>query len=215
MRRPRASGRGAHPDRNRSSLPPVTSAHILAAGFTTGGRALYRAMANLDRLRVVAGRSSDPANPEPGVLRDVIERVHTVAVVGLSRDPAKAARRVPSYMATKGYELIPVNPFADRILGKVARPSLDAVTQPVDMVQVFRPSEDAGKVIRDAAERPEAPVIWLQEGIRHDAAATAARAAGLIVVQDLCFYQAHRALAEDLARSLVDEADQAEIGGAG
>ena len=164
-------------------------------------------MANLDRLRVVTGRSSDPGNPEPGVLRDVIERVHTVAVVGLSRDPAKAARRVPSYMATKGYDLIPVNPFADRILGKPARASLAAVDEPVDMVLVFRPSEEAGDVLREAAARPERPVIWLQQGIRNDAAARPARDDGLTVIQDLCFYQAHRALAEDLARQDPEEAE--------
>lgn len=157
-------------------------------------------MSDLDRLRTVIARSGDPDNPPAEVIADIIESVGLVAVVGLSRDPGKPARRVPSYMSTKGYEIIPVNPFADRILGKRARASLSDVTEPVDMVLVFRPSEDAGAVMRAAAQRKERPVIWLQEGIRNDEAAAAARAQGLKVVQDLCFYQAHRALAEDFAR---------------
>lgn len=161
-------------------------------------------MSDLDRLGAVIARSGDADNPTADELAEIIESVGTVAVVGLSRDPAKAARRVPSYMATKGYELIPVNPFGDRILGKEARASLADVTEPVDMVLVFRPSAEAGSVIRDAAARPERPVIWLQVGVRNDPAAATARNQGLVVVQDLCFYQAHRALSEDFARIRVE-----------
>ena len=157
-------------------------------------------MGNLDRLRTVTMRSGDSGNPPPEVLKDIIEAVRTVAVVGMSRDPFKAARRVPSYMATKGYDMIPVNPYADRILGKDARAKLSDIRDPVDMVLVFRPSDQAGDVIRDAASRSEKPVIWLQEGLRNDEAAEEARAQGLTVIQDLCFYKAHRALADDFAR---------------
>ena len=117
-----------------------------------------------------------------------------IAVVGVSRDPLKAARRVPSYLAAKGYEVLPVNPFADRILGKPAHAKLADVSEAVDMVLIFRPSEDAGPLITEAAQRQERPVIWLQEGIRADAEAMAAREAGLVVVQDLCSYKVHRAL---------------------
>jgi len=157
-------------------------------------------MSDLDRLRTVIARSGDPDNPPLNVLAEVIESTGLVAVVGLSRDPSKPSRRVPSYMATKGYELIPVNPVADRILGREARANLSDVHEAVDMVMIFRPSQEAGAFLAEAAQRPERPVIWLQEGIRHDEAAAAARADGLTVVQDLCFYQAHRALAEDFAR---------------
>jgi len=158
-------------------------------------------MGDLDRLRRVLDVSGDPQNPPARRLKEVITSVSRVAVVGLSRDPAKAARRVPSYMATKGYDIIPVNPFADRILGKPARRHLDEVTEVVDMVLVFRPSTEAGAVLELAAARPERPVIWLQEGIRADSAAAKARADGLTIVQDLCFYQAHRALTEDQLRA--------------
>ena len=151
------------------------------------------------RLARTLDTSSDPANPGPDEISQIMEDTRTIAVVGLSRDPTKAARRVPSYLAAKGFEVIPVNPFATRILGKDARASLADVTDPVDMVLVFRPSSDAGDVIREAAQRPERPVIWLQEGIRNDTAAAEARASGITVIQDLCIYKVHRVLAARVA----------------
>lgn len=158
-------------------------------------------MSENDRLEQVLRRSSDPDNPGAGVILDLISTVQVVAVVGMSRSPEKAARRVPSYMATKGYDVIPVNPFADRILGKVAYANLTEIATPIDLVMVFRPSDQAGAIVEEAAARAEGPAIWLQEGIRSDAEASAARAAGLTVVQDLCFFQVHRAIAEAQLRS--------------
>lgn len=151
-------------------------------------------MTDLEPLSRVLQQSSDPENPPPEVVRDILTGTRTVAVVGLSRDPAKAARRVPSYLAAKGYEVIPVNPHADRILGKEAVAELAELADEVDMVLVFRPPEEAGEVIRQAMERPEEPVIWLQEGIRSDEEARKARKAGRTVVQDLCAFKAHRSL---------------------
>jgi len=151
-------------------------------------------MDHLDRLRGVLAMSTDPFNPPAERIEALFQRLHSLAVVGLSRDPAKAARRVPSYLAAKGYEVIPVNPYAERILGRPARATLDEVEAPVDLVVIFRPSADAGAFVEQAAARPEAPAIWLQEGIRADAEARAAREAGLLVVQDLCTYKVHRAL---------------------
>jgi uncharacterized protein len=141
----------------------------------------------------VRNKSSDPENPSTENLVALINRIRTVAIVGLSRDPAKAARRVPSYMAAKGYDIIPVNPLADRILGKQARASLGEVTEAVDMVMIFRPSSAAGTIMAEAASRPERPVIWLQEGIKDSEVAADLRSRGLTVVQDLCFYKVHRA----------------------
>ncbi len=151
-------------------------------------------MTDLDALAALLQESHDPDNPSPGEIREVMERVRTIAVVGISRDPAKSARRVPSYLATQGYEIIPVNPFVDRILGREARDSLADVAEPVDMVLVFRPPEEAARVMEAATARPERPVIWLQEGIQADEAARKAREAGFTVVQDLCAYKVHRAL---------------------
>ncbi|MHC4934404.1 MAG: CoA-binding protein [Planctomycetota bacterium] len=153
-------------------------------------------------LAAVLAASSDPDNPGPDEMHDLVRRTMTIAVVGMSRDPAKAARRVPSYLAAKGAEVIPVNPNATRILGRRARKTLLEVTEPVDLVLVFRPSDVAGQVVDAAAARPEQPIIWLQEGIRADAAASRARAAGRIVVQDLCLYKVHRALGDTLRRAI-------------
>ncbi len=154
-------------------------------------------MTNLTALDVLLQESSDPDNPDAAQLQDIMRSVTTIAVVGMSRDPTKAARRVPSYLAAKGYDILPVNPFATRILGKAARKSLAEVAEPVDMVVVFRPSEEAGTHLAEAAARPERPVVWLQEDIRADGEAAAARARGLTVVQDLCAYRVHRAATAD------------------
>ncbi len=153
-------------------------------------------MTRTDRLLPLLAASSDPDNPSAAAVEEIVDRVLLVAVVGMSRDATKPARRVPSYMAAKGHEIIPVNPFAERILGKVAYDRLEDVDDSLDMVQVFRPSEDAGAIVTAAMQRPEQPVIWLQEGIRADAEAGEARSLGLQVVQDLCYYKCHRALNE-------------------
>jgi len=151
-------------------------------------------------LRVIRS-SSDPNNPAPEEIVDAVRRLGRVAVVGISRDPMKPARRVPSYLATKGVEIIPVNPYATRILGKPVRRSLAEVTEPVDLVLLFRPSAQVGPFVKLAAGRAERPVIWMQEGIRSDEEAGQARAAGLTVVQDLCIYKVHRAMGlEDTPR---------------
>ena len=158
-------------------------------------------MTRSDRLLPLLANSSDPDNPSPETIEEIVDRVLRVAVVGMSRDPTKPARRVPSYMAAKGHEVIPVNPYADRILGQKAYDRLEDIAEPLDMVLVFRPSEDAGAIVAAAAARPERPVIWLQEGIRADAEVEKARAEGIEVVQDFCYYKAHRALNEMSARS--------------
>lgn len=142
--------------------------------------------------------SSDPDNPDVDALRELLGRIQRVAVVGLSRDPAKAARRVPSYLATKGYSVLPVNPSADHILGQAAVATLAELDGPVDLVLVFRPSEEAGEVIRKALDLPGGPPIWLQEGIRADAEARRAREAGRTVIQDLCIFKVHRSLQHEL-----------------
>lgn len=151
-------------------------------------------MDRLGALRNLLAESSDPDNPEAERILRLFETMHRIAVVGLSRHPHKAARRVPSYLAAHGYEVVPVNPHADRLLGQHARATLEEVTDPVDLVLIFRPSDQAGAFVEQAAARPERPAIWLQEGIRSDDAAAAARAEGRLVVQDLCTYKVHRAL---------------------
>jgi uncharacterized protein len=159
-------------------------------------------MIDRPRLLKVLHQSSDPHNPGPEEMVRIIRDASRVAVVGMSRDPTKAARRVPSYLAAKGVRVVPVNPKATRILGQPARASLEDVPEPVDIVLLFRPSAEVGPFVRVAADRPDTPVIWLQEGIRDDEAAAAARALGRTVIQDLCIFKVHRLLGlDDLLRS--------------
>lgn len=158
------------------------------------GPAYPRPMHRLSALRRILAESSDRSNPEPERIEALFHRLHRIAVVGLSRDPSKAARRVPSYLAAMGYEVIPVNPHADRIMGKHAVARLADVEGHLDMVVVFRPSAEAGALVNEAASRPGRPAIWLQEGIRSDEEAAAARAQGRLVIQDLCTYKVHRAI---------------------
>ncbi len=157
-------------------------------------------MSELDRIAQLLDRSGDRDNPDPARIRALLSGVKTLAVVGISRDPLKPARRVPSYLAAKGLDVIPVNPFAEWLLGRPALASLAEVEEPVDLVLVFRPSGEAGAYIRTAALRSERPAVWLQEGIRDDVAAREAREAGVVVVQDLCLYRVHRALPMNLPR---------------
>jgi predicted CoA-binding protein len=151
-------------------------------------------MDRLDPLRRLLAESSDPDNPPAAQVGELFETMRRIAVIGLSRDPRKAARRVPSYLAAQGYEVVGVNPFADRLLGRPAHATVAEVDGELDLVVIFRPSGEAGRFVSEASERPERPAIWLQEGIRADPEASAVRQAGRFLVQDLCTYKVHRAL---------------------
>ncbi len=151
-------------------------------------------MDGLQGLQSLLDKSGDRDNPRAEELKELMESVRSIAVVGISRNPEKPARRVPAYLASKGYDVIPVNPFVDEILGKKARDSLKDVSEPVDMVLVFRPPEEAAEIAEAAMRRHERPVIWLQKGIRADEVAAIARGLGFTVVQDLCTYEVHKAL---------------------
>jgi predicted CoA-binding protein len=151
-------------------------------------------MDDLLELRHVLAASSDEHNPSAEELRELLERVERIGVIGLSRFPEKAARRVPSYLAAKGYDIVPINPKADRILGRHVYDRLSDVEGDLDMVMIFRPSEEAGPFVEEAARRPEKPAIWLQEGIVASPEIEAARRTGITAVQDLCAFKVHRAL---------------------
>ncbi|MFQ5552495.1 MAG: CoA-binding protein [Thermoplasmata archaeon] len=116
---------------------------------------------------------------------EILERYRTVAVVGLSTHPAKDAHQVPRFVQANGYRIVPVNPFAEEILGEKAYPRLREIPFPIDIVSIFRPSEEVPGIVDEALET-EAKVIWMQSGIRHDEAAEVARRAGLQVIQDRC-----------------------------
>jgi predicted CoA-binding protein len=151
-------------------------------------------MDNLQEVSRLLAASSDDGNPGPDELLQLLERAERVAVVGLSRFHEKAARRVPSYLAAKGYDIIPVNPNAERIFGRDVFAGLSDVPDELDLVIVFRPSGEAGQFVEEASRRPERPAVWLQEGIRADAEISAARLAGVTAIQDLCAFRVHRAM---------------------
>ncbi|MFD1513395.1 CoA-binding protein [Halomarina rubra] len=114
-----------------------------------------------------------------------------IAVVGASTSYEKAAHIVPAYLQRHGYHLSPVNPTADEIFDERAVDSLADVTDTVDVVQVFRPSEEVPEIVEQALARDDVKAIWMQQGIRNDEAARTAEAAGLDVVQDHCMKVEH------------------------
>ncbi|WP_096393452.1 CoA-binding protein [Halorubrum trapanicum] len=124
----------------------------------------------------------------------------TIAVVGCSTTPGKAAHDVPAYLQEQGYRIVPVNPFADEVLGEPAYDAVGDVEEEIDLVDVFRPSEEVPGVVDDVrerhAERGDAGAVWLQLGISHDEAAAAAEADGIDVVQDRCLKIEHGRLRE-------------------
>lgn len=114
----------------------------------------------------------------------------TIAVVGASADPSKPAHRIPRYLQSQGYRIRPVNPRGGEILGEPVARSLAEVDGPVDVVEVFRPAEEAPRIAREAVEAG-AKVLWLQAGISSEEARRVAEAAGLTVVMDRCMGEAH------------------------
>jgi predicted CoA-binding protein len=132
-------------------------------------------------------------------LKDILENAHAIAVVGLSSSPGKASHRVAVYLKHAGYHLIPVNPFSQEILGEKSYSDLEAIPEPIDVVQIFRPSEQVTPFVKQAV-RIKAKVVWMQLGIINESAAEIARAAGLKVVMDRCMKVEHRRLIAGLGR---------------
>jgi hypothetical protein len=123
-------------------------------------------------------------------LRRILE-YDRVAVVGASTSYEKAAHIVPAYLQRHGYELRPVNPTATEIFGEPASDSLADVAAPIDIVQIFRPSEEVPEIVEEALDRDDVKAIWMQPGIRNDEATRAAEDVGVDVVQDRCMKVEH------------------------
>jgi len=126
-------------------------------------------------------------------IADVLE-YETIAVVGCSDTPGKDAHEIPAYLQRHGYRVIPVNPTTDEVLGERSYDTLSAVEEEVEVVDVFRPSEEVAGIVDEAIERGDVKVVWTQLGIRDDEAAERAEAAGLRVVQNRCIMVDHRRL---------------------
>jgi hypothetical protein len=127
------------------------------------------------------------------MMKDILISTKTIASVGLSSNQEKESYWIASYLKEQGYHVIPVNPTADEILGEKAYPDLESIPEQIDVVQVFRRSEDVPPVV-DSAIKAGAKVVWMQEGIVNEQAAQKAREAGLQVVMDACMRMTHRRL---------------------
>ena len=129
-------------------------------------------------------------NPSDDDLKELLTQARTIAVVGASGNPEKASYGIMRKLQSVGYHVIPVNPREAEILGEKSYASLADIPEPVDVVDVFRRSEDTPP-IADEAVRIGAKALWLQSGISNDDAAARAKAGGLIVVMNACIGTEH------------------------
>lgn len=126
---------------------------------------------------------------------EILRQATTIAVVGASDDPAKAAHRIPARLRERGWRILPVNPNDPEVLGVPSVASVADLPDGVDVVEVFRPSEEAADIVREVVARG-IPAVWLQQGISSQEARAVANEAGIDYVEDECM--GHLAVAEDL-----------------
>ena len=126
-------------------------------------------------------------------MREMFQTARTIAVVGLSTNPARPGFYVPEYLMLKGYRVIPVNPTIEEALGQKAYPDLLSVPEKVDVVQIFRRPEDVPAIVEQAI-KIGAKYVWMQIGAANHDAARAAEAAGLGVAMDKCMMVEHKRL---------------------
>jgi len=136
--------------------------------------------------------------PTQEQIRTVLEKYRNIAVFGLSHDRGKTSYLISEYLARKGYTIIPVNPGEETILKRKAYPDLASIPARVDVVQVYRHSEEAlepvGQAVARRKARGDVYVVWLQQGIRNEEARRMAEENDLFFVQDRCLYHEYRML---------------------
>ena len=128
-------------------------------------------------------------NEDPEIV-EILNDSERIAVVGISSKPERASHRVASYLIDAGYDVIPVNPFQEEVLGRKCYPDLGSIPGEVHIVDIFRRPEDVPPVVDEAIDIG-AKVIWMQQGIVNNAAADKALAAGLKVVMNRCIMVEH------------------------
>jgi predicted CoA-binding protein len=152
----------------------------------------------MNLVRSKSGSNLDQKNDPPSLEKDShsdeamkeILRFRNVAVVGISRDPTKPSYYVAEYLKDHGYHIMPVNPFAQQVLGLKCYKTLLDIEEPVDIVDVFRPSQDVPPIIEMAiTKKPK--VVWLQEGIHNSKAEEYAMKHGIDVVWNRCMMKEH------------------------
>ena len=128
------------------------------------------------------------ANPSSEDIRQLLGRIKTIAVVGLSASPTRPSHGVAKALQGFGYRIIPVNPALSAALGEKAYPSLSELPEPVDLVDVFRESRHVAGIVEECIAL-KLPALWLQDGVVDEAAALRAREAGMTVVMNRCIYR--------------------------
>ena len=126
-------------------------------------------------------------------IRKILERKN-IAVVGMSKNEVKPAHFVPKYLIEHGYNVIPVNPTITEVLGRKSYPSIADISEDVDVVDIFRRSEDVPPVVNDAINKKGIKVIWMQSGIYNEEAERKAKENGIDVVFNRCMMVEHNRL---------------------
>ena len=122
---------------------------------------------------------------------EILNSSRVVAVVGLSPKPDRPSYGVANYLKENSYKIIPVNPNAREVLGEVCYPDLVSIPEPVDVVDIFRRSEEVVSIVEEAI-KIRAKAVWMQEGVINEEAAALAKKAGLLVVMDRCMLKEHQ-----------------------
>src|SRR5713226_5026143 len=128
---------------------------------------------------------------------EILKNYKTIAVVGLSSNPARPSHGVTEYMKAAGFRIIPVNPNEKEVLGEKSYARLEEVPEKIEIVNVFRRAEEVPRVV-ESAIRIGAKVVWMQQGIENEEAAEKAAAAGLVTIEDACILVEHRRRRLDL-----------------
>lgn len=139
---------------------------------------------------------------DPAIIEEMLHKARTIAVVGMSDKTWRASHNIGKYLASNGYEVLPVNPALEEIAGMKCSPDLDAAQDAaraqfgtgIDLVDVFRASEHVPAIVDDVI-RLGIPYLWLQDEVMHDEAIARARAAGVKCVQNDCIFREHSRLA--------------------
>jgi predicted CoA-binding protein len=126
---------------------------------------------------------------------NILKEYNIVAVVGLSTKPNRPSHRVAKYLISQGYKVIPVNPDAQEILGTRSYTNLSSIPEPIEIVDIFRRSEEVMPIV-DEAIKIGAKVVWMQEGVINEKAASIAGNAGLQVVMNRCMLKEHMRLSK-------------------
>ena len=127
-------------------------------------------------------------NPDPEQIRQLLQSVHSIAMVGLSPNQLRPSFRVASGLQSLGYRVMPVRPMVDKVLGEKAFPDLESLPELPDIVDVFRAAEYVPAIV-ESCIRLGIKNLWLQEGVVHEEAAQRARDAGITVVMDRCMWR--------------------------